>query len=246
MKRILLFILTNIAILAAITIVTRLLGVDHWLYANGISYTELLGFSLVCGFTGSFISLAMSKWMAKMAYQIQVIEKPSSEAEQWLVDTVRSQAAKARIAMPEVGIYDSPEANAFATGPSRSNSLVAVSTGLLHTMTREEVTGVLAHEITHVSNGDMVTMTLLQGILNTFVIFLSRVFAFFLDRALSGGREERGKGSASSWPAWPSRSSSASWPAWSSTPTPAPANTGPMPAPPRWKGKGRCWPRCAA
>lgn len=199
MKRVFLFVLTNIAIVLVIAIVTHLFGFDRWLNYHagqgyGINYVQLLGFSLVVGFAGSFISLALSKWMAKSAYNIHVIESPESEAEQWLVDTVQAQAAKAGIAMPEVGIYDSPEVNAFATGPSRSNSLVAVSSGLLRAMSRQEATGVLAHEITHVANGDMVTMTLLQGVLNTFVVFLSRIFAFFIDNALRGGRDDRGPG----------------------------------------------------
>ncbi len=194
-KRIALFLLTNIAILLVISIVLHLLGIDRWAYARqGLTLQQLLLFSLVVGFTGSFISLAISKWMAKSAYDIHVIESPSNEAEQWLVDTVQGLAAKAGIAMPEVGIYDSPEVNAFATGPSRSNSLVAVSSGLLRAMSRQEATGVLGHEISHVANGDMVTMTLLQGVLNTFVIFLSRLLASFIDRALSGGRDDRGPG----------------------------------------------------
>ena len=195
MKRIFLLVLTNIAVIAVITLIVNLLGVNHFLSARGIDYRQLLAFSLVVGFAGSFISLGISKWMAKSIYQIHPIENPSSEAETWLVETVRGLAAKARIAMPEVGIYDSPEVNAFATGPSRSNSLVAVSSGLLRTMRRDEVEGVLGHEITHISNGDMVTMTLLQGVLNTFVIFLSYVIAFFIDRFLSGNREDdRGPG----------------------------------------------------
>jgi heat shock protein HtpX len=132
--------------------------------------------------------------MAKSAYNIYVIESPANEGEQWLVDTVQTLASKAGIAMPEVGIYDSPEVNAFATGPSRRNALVAVSSGLLRAMSREEASGVLGHEISHVANGDMVTMTLLQGVLNTFVVFLSRVAAFFVDKALSGGRDDRGPG----------------------------------------------------
>jgi len=193
-KRILLFILTNIAVIAVITLIVNLLGVNHFLSARGIDYRQLLVFSLVIGFTGSFISLGISKWMAKSIYNIHVIENPSGEAETWLVETVRGLAAKARIAMPEVGIYDSPEVNAFATGPSRSNSLVAVSSGLLRAMRRDEIEGVLGHEITHISNGDMVTMTLLQGVLNTFVIFLSYVVAFFVDRFLSGSRDNDDRG----------------------------------------------------
>jgi heat shock protein HtpX len=195
MKRIFLFLLTNIAVLIVISIVVHVLGFDHFLHANGLNYPQLLGFSAVIGFVGSFFSLAISKWMAKSIYGIVPIASPANEEEEWLVDTIRRQAAKARIAMPEVGIYESPEVNAFATGPSRANSLVAVSSGLLSTMTRTEAEGVLAHEITHVSNGDMVTMTLLQGVLNTFVIFFSYVLAFFVDRLLQGNREDdRGPG----------------------------------------------------
>ena len=194
MKRILLFVVTNVAVVAVIVLVFNLLGLRRF-FPAGFNYTEMLIFSLIFGFGGSLISLNLSKWMAKSVYQIHPIENPSSEAEQWLVATVRELAAKARIAMPEVGIYDSPEVNAFATGPSRSNALVAVSSGLLRTMKRDEVEGVLAHEITHISNGDMVTMALLQGVLNTFVILLSYVIAFFIDRFLSGSRDDdRGPG----------------------------------------------------
>jgi heat shock protein HtpX len=200
MKRIFLFVLTNIAILVVIAVVVHLFGFDRWLNnpqgggAYGLNYVNLLGFSLVVGFAGSFISLALSKWMAKQAYNIHVIESPSNETEQWLVDTVQGLAAKAGVAMPEVGIYDSPEVNAFATGPSRANALVAVSSGLLQAMSRTEASGVLGHGMSHVANGDMVTMTLLQGVLNTFVVFLSRVFGFFIDQALSGGRDRREAG----------------------------------------------------
>ncbi|MGD9895720.1 MAG: protease HtpX [Candidatus Methylacidiphilaceae bacterium] len=190
-KRILLWTATNVAVLVLLTAVISLLHLDRWLTAAGINYPLLLVFSLVVGFTGSFISLAMSKWMAKMAYNIQVIDSPQTEGEEWLVNTVRSLAARARIAMPEVGIYQSPEVNAFATGPSRSNALVAVSTGLLSQMDRREVEGVLGHEITHVSNGDMVTMTLLQGVLNTFVVFFSRIIGVAIDSFLNRGQEER-------------------------------------------------------
>ncbi|HEY8967167.1 MAG TPA: protease HtpX [Candidatus Methylacidiphilales bacterium] len=194
-KRIGLFLLTNLAIIVVMTVVINLFGLNRWLEHNHIQYGTLFGLSLVIGFTGSFISLAISKWMAKMAYDIQVIENPQDETEEWLVETVRRQAAKVGVAMPEVGIYDSPEVNAFATGPSRGNALVAVSSGLLRIMTREEVEGVLAHEMTHVSNGDMVTMTLLQGVLNTFVVFLSYIIGFAVDNAMKSDRDrDRGPG----------------------------------------------------
>jgi heat shock protein HtpX len=191
MKRIALFIATNLAVVLVLTIVTHLLGVDGWLTARGLNYPMLLVFSLVIGFGGSFFSLAISKWMAKAAYHIQVIRQPQSDVEAWLLGKVREQAGKAGISMPEVGIYDSPEANAFATGPSRHHALVAVSTGLLQNMRPRDVEGVLAHEVSHVANGDMVTMTLLQGTLNTFVIFLSRVLGFALDQFLRRGDDER-------------------------------------------------------
>jgi heat shock protein HtpX len=194
MKRIALFLLTNIAVLIVISIMVQVFGVNRWLTANGINYGQLLVFSTIVGFSGSFISLAISKWMAKMAYSIQVIERPQSEDERWLYETVQDLSNRAGIPMPEVGVYDSPEANAFATGPSKKNSLVAVSTGLLHSMNRGQVEGVLAHEVAHVANGDMVTMTLLQGVLNTFVVFLSRVAGFAIDRAISRDRESSGIG----------------------------------------------------
>ncbi len=190
MKRIALFLGTNIAIIALISVATHLLGADRWLHANGIDYGKLFIFSLIVGFTGSFFSLAISKWMAKMAYSIQIIEKPTTESEIWLLETIQRQAMKSGIPMPEVGIYESPEVNAFATGPSRRNSLVAVSSGLLRSMRKNEVEGVLAHEVSHIANGDMVTMTLLQGILNTFVVFLSRIAAYFIDQALRKNDEE--------------------------------------------------------
>jgi len=171
-KRIALFLATNLAVLVLLGIVLTILQ-----NVFGISLGDngtLLMFAAVFGFGGSFISLMISKWSAKRATGMQLIENPKSELEQWLVSTVRRQADKAGIKMPEVGIYDAPEINAFATGPSRNNSLVAVSTGLLRSMTRDEAEAVLGHEISHVANGDMVTMTLVQGVMNTFVIFLSR------------------------------------------------------------------------
>lgn len=171
-KRIALFLATNLAVLLllgiVLTVLQRVFGIN--LGNNG----TLLVFAAVFGFGGSFISLLISKWSAKRATGMQLIENPKSELEQWLVSTVRGQAEKAGIKMPEIGVYDAPEINAFATGPSRNNSLVAVSTGLLRSMSRDEAEAVLGHEISHVANGDMVTMTLVQGVMNTFVIFLSR------------------------------------------------------------------------
>jgi heat shock protein HtpX len=175
-----------------ITIITNLLGVDRWLTAQGINYTMLLIFSAVVGFAGSFISLAISKWMAIHAFNIRLIKQPSNQTEEWLVEKVREQTQRARIGMPDVGIYESPEVNAFATGASRNHALVAVSTGLLRQMERREVEGVLAHEVSHITNGDMVTMTLLQGVLNTFVVFLSRVVGFAVDQFMRRGESNRG------------------------------------------------------
>ena len=191
MKRIALFLATNIAVVFVLAVVTQLLGVDRWLAGRGINYPMLLAFSLILGFGGSFISLAISKWMAKMVYHIHVIDSPTNDIEQWLHSKIGELAEKAGIGMPEVGIYESPEANAFATGASRNHALVAVSTGLLRNMAPREVEGVLAHEVAHVSNGDMVTMTLLQGTLNTFVLFLSRVIGFALDQFLRKGEDDR-------------------------------------------------------
>jgi heat shock protein HtpX len=171
--------------------VTSLLGVNRWLTSRGINYEMLLAFSVIIGFAGSFFSLAISKWIAKHAYGIQVLHQPRDQVEQWLVGKVREQAQKARIDVPEIGVYESEEANAFATGPSRNNALVAVSTGLLRRMNDREVEGVLAHEISHIANGDMVTMTLLQGTLNTFVIFLSRVLGFAIDQLMRRGDDDR-------------------------------------------------------
>jgi len=193
MKRILLLILTNLAVMVVLSIVLRLTGLDQYLYyRTGTNLGGLLLASAVIGFAGAFISLAMSKFMAKSMMGVQVIEQPRSSNEQWLVATVRAQAEQAGIGMPEVGVFDSPEPNAFATGARRDHALVAVSSGLLERMNRTEVEAVLGHEITHVANGDMVTMTLLQGVLNTFVYFLSRVVGSIIDNALSGNRERRG------------------------------------------------------
>lgn len=196
MKRVGLFLLTNIAILLVLSVVLRILGVDRILdeTGTGLDINALLIFSAVIGFGGSFISLAMSKWMAKRSTGAQVITQPRNATEQWLLQTVRQQSEKAGIGMPEVAIFNSPTVNAFATGASRNNSLVAVSSGLLQTMTKEEAEAVLAHEVSHVANGDMVTLTLIQGVVNTFVIFFSRIIGHFVDRVVF--KTERGHGPA--------------------------------------------------
>ena len=174
MKRIVLFLLTNVAVLVVLTVVLRVLGLDRFLTAEGIDYRALLGFSVVVGFTGSIISLLMSKTMAKRSTRAQVVDGSENADARWLVETVRRLADKAGIGMPEVAVYDGAP-NAFATGAFKNSALVAVSTGLLQSMNREEVEAVLGHEVAHVANGDMVTLTLIQGVVNTFVIFLSRV-----------------------------------------------------------------------
>jgi heat shock protein HtpX len=196
MMRILLFLATNAAVLVLISVVFQLFGFEGILQANGVDLNlhALLVMSAVIGFGGSFISLALSKFMAKHSMGVQVIERPRSSSEQWLVETVRRLAKQAGIGMPEVGVFNSPEPNAFATGMSRNNALVAVSTGLLQNMNTDEVEAVLGHEVTHVSNGDMVTMGLLQGVVNTFVIFLSRVVGHVVDRVVF--KTERGYGPA--------------------------------------------------
>ncbi|HWS02120.1 MAG TPA: protease HtpX [Gammaproteobacteria bacterium] len=196
MKRIFLFLATNLAIVVVLSITLRLLGVERILdeQGTGLNLNALLIFAAVFGFGGSLISLAISKWSAKRMVGAQVIETPRTPDEQWLVATVRRQAEKAGIGMPEVAIYDAPDVNAFATGASRNNALVAVSTGLLNRMQRDEVEAVLAHEISHVANGDMVTLALIQGVVNTFVIFLSRVVGHFVDRVVF--KTEHGHGPA--------------------------------------------------
>jgi len=197
MNRIFLFLLTNIAVLVVISITLRLLGVDRWMDANGgINFGSLLALSAVIGFAGSIVSLLMSKWMAKQSVGAQVIEVPQDATERWLVDTVRRQAAAAGIGMPEVAIYDAPDVNAFATGWNRNNALVAVSTGLLHAMSKDEAEAVLAHEVSHVANGDMVTLALIQGVVNTFVVFFAKLFGYFVDRVLlkNDGRDGPGIG----------------------------------------------------
>jgi heat shock protein HtpX len=191
MKRVVLFLATNIAVLLVLSVVISLLGLDRWLSAEGIDYRGLLAFSAVLGFGGALISLAMSKTMAKWSTGARVIDGTEGTTESWLVQTVKSLAAKAGIGMPEVAVYEGAP-NAFATGAFRNSSLVAVSTGLVQSMSKEEVEAVLGHEIGHVANGDMVTLTLIQGVVNTFVVFLSRVVGFFVDKAIF--RTERGIG----------------------------------------------------
>ena len=193
-KRVALFIATNLAVILVLSIVLRLLGVDSILDERnvGINYEALLILSLVIGFGGSFISLAISKWMAKRSTGARVITQPSNAAESWLLATVERQARQAGIQTPEVAIYDAPDMNAFATGARRNSALVAVSTGLLQGMPKEEVEAVLAHEVAHVANGDMVTLALVQGVVNTFVIFLSRIVGHFVYRVIL--RNEQGYG----------------------------------------------------
>lgn len=190
MKRVLIFLATNLAIMVVLGLVVNLLGLNRFLTANGLNLTTLLGFAAVMGFGGSFISLLMSKTMAKWSTGAQIIESPQNSTEYWLVQTVERLAKDAGLpAMPEVALYEG-EPNAFATGPSKANSLVAVSTGLLQSMSKEEVEAVLAHEISHVVNGDMVTLTLIQGVVNTFVFFLARVVGYLVDSFLRRNDEE--------------------------------------------------------
>ena len=194
MKRILLFLATNLAVVVLLGIILRLIGFEGILDAQGVDLNlgALLVFAAVVGFTGAFISLAMSKWTAKRMMGVRVINQPANGAESWLVNTVRQQAQLAGIGMPEVGIFDSPEPNAFATGARRDASLVAVSTGLLASMSQKEAEAVLAHEVSHVANGDMVTLTLIQGVVNTFVIFLARVVGHTVDRVVFKTEEGHG------------------------------------------------------
>ena len=196
MKRVALFLATNIAIILVLSIVLSLLGVGRILDEQGVGLNlyNLLIFAAVFGFGGAFISLAISKWMAKRMMGAKVIETPRNQVETWLLDTVRRQAQKAGIGMPEVAIFDSPAPNAFATGMKRDNALVAVSTGLLRNMNQDEVEAVLGHEISHVANGDMVTLALIQGVVNTFVIFLSRVVGHFVDRVILKNEQGHGIG----------------------------------------------------
>ena len=204
MKRIFLFIATNLAVMIVIGIILSVLGIS----GNPNNLMGLLAFSAVVGFTGSIMSLMMSKWMAKKSTGAYVIEQPRNETEAWLLNTVDNQARQLGLKRPEVAIYDAPEENAFATGPSKNNSLVAVSTGLLHGMTREEVEAVLAHEMSHVANGDMVTLTLIQGVVNTFVVFLSRIIANMV-----AGNNSDEEGAESSGTFFLVSIYSASWPA---------------------------------
>jgi heat shock protein HtpX len=195
MKRIFLFIVTNLAVVFVINITLRLLGVDRVLDQSGaINFNALLTLSAVIGFSGSIVSLLMSKWSAKRMVGAQVIENPQDPTERWLVETVRRQAEAAGIGMPEVAIYDAPDVNAFATGWNRNAALVAVSSGLLHNMSRDEVEAVLGHEISHVANGDMVTLALIQGVVNTFVIFFAKLFGILVDRVLLKNDGRNGPG----------------------------------------------------
>ena len=194
MKRILLFLGTNIAVLVVLSVVLRILGIESILAEQGtqLDLQALLVFSAVIGFSGAFISLAISKWSAKRLTGAHVIESPRNAVESWLLNTVQRQEQQAGIATPEVAVYDSPDVNAFATGARRNNALVAVSTGLLARLNQDEVEAVLGHEISHVANGDMVTLALIQGVVNTFVVFLSRIVGFVVDRVVF--RTERGYG----------------------------------------------------
>jgi heat shock protein HtpX len=191
MKRVFLFLATNIAVMLVLSVVASLLGVNQWLTANGLNFGGLLAFAALFGFGGSFISLLMSKPIAKWSTGAQVIETPQTSDEQWIVGTVRRFAEKAGIGMPEVAIFEGAP-NAFATGAFKNSALVAVSTGLLQSMSREEVEAVIGHEVAHVANGDMVTLTLIQGVVNTFVIFISRVVGYFVDKVVF--KTERGVG----------------------------------------------------
>jgi heat shock protein HtpX len=192
MKRIFLFVVTNLAIVLVLSIVAQVTGLDAWLAQQGGSLEGLLVFAALFGFGGALISLAISKWMAVRTLGVRIIRQPETATEQWLLDTVHSLAAKAGVGMPEVGIFDSPQPNAFATGPRRDSALVAVSTGLLASMDRDAIQAVLGHELTHVANGDMVTLALIQGVVNTFVIFLSRIIGNIVDRSMSRDSDGRG------------------------------------------------------
>jgi heat shock protein HtpX len=194
MKRIFLFLATNMAIVLVLSVTMRLLGVEPYLNANGLNLGALLIFAAVMGFGGSLISLAISKWSAKKSMGVHVIEAPSNSTEFWLIETVRKYSQQAGIKMPEVGIYEAPDVNAFATGMTKNSSLIAVSTGLLQQMTRQEAEAVIGHEVAHAANGDMVTLALIQGVVNTFVMFLSRVIGHLVDRVVF--KTERGQGPA--------------------------------------------------
>ncbi|MFO1502321.1 MAG: protease HtpX [Steroidobacteraceae bacterium] len=195
MKRVLLFVLTNVAVMVVLSAVVYLLGLDRYLRGTG-GMGGLLAVAAIFGFGGAFISLALSKWIAKRSMGVQVIEQPANATEKWLVETVRAYAKEAHIGMPEVGIFESPEPNAFATGARKDAALVAVSTGLLNRMRKEEVEAVIGHEVAHVANGDMVTLTLIQGVVNTFVFFIARVIGNIVDNATRGNSERSGPGMA--------------------------------------------------
>jgi len=194
MRRIFLFILTNLAIMLMVTLIARVTGLDVWLAERGSNFGGLLLLAAIFGFGGAFISLAMSKWIAVRSMGVQIIEQPANERERWLVETVRTLATRSGLGMPEVGIFDSPQPNAFATGPKRNAALVAVSSGLLAAMKPDEIEAVLGHEITHVANGDMVTLTLIQGVLNTFVTAIAWIVGNIVDRSVLRNEEGRGIG----------------------------------------------------
>lgn len=189
MKRVFLFLMTNLAVLVLLTIVARLFGLDQYLSGTGLNLGGLLIIAALFGFGGAFISLLISKWSAKRAMGVQVITQPRNATEAWLLNTVKQHADRAGIGMPEVGVFDTPEMNAFATGANRNKALVAVSTGLLNGMQQKEAEAVIGHEISHVANGDMVTLTLIQGVVNTFVIFLARIIGHVVDSALRGNQQ---------------------------------------------------------
>ena len=192
MRRVLYFLITNLAIVIVLGIVLRILGVEPYLTAYGLNYQSLLIFSAVFGMGGAFISLALSKWSAKRLTRAQVVTSPANETERWLVTTIGELASRASIRMPEVAIFPSDDMNAFATGMKRNNALVAVSSGMLRRMDKEKIRAVLAHEVAHVKNGDMITLALIQGVVNTFVIFFARVIGYTVDRVIF--RNERGHG----------------------------------------------------
>lgn len=189
-KRIGLFLLTNIAVMIVIGIMVRVFGADRFITANGLDLGVLFVFSAIVGFSGSFISLLMSKWMAKMSVGARVITNPTNSEEAWLIDTVAKLSNRAGIKMPEVAIFDDLSPNAFATGAFKNDALVAVSRGLINTMNEREIEAVLGHEIGHIANGDMVTLTLLQGVVNTFVVFFARIIGYFVDRVVLKNRDE--------------------------------------------------------
>jgi len=193
-KRVALFLATNLAIIVVISLILSIFNVQPYLTKYGLNYQSLLIYSIIIGFTGSFISLFISKWMAIHAFNVQVIDKPNTDIESWLFTTIRRLASQRSIGIPSVGIYESPEPNAFATGWNKNKALIAVSTGLLESMNKDEIEGVLGHEISHVANGDMVTLALIQGVVNTFVIFFARIAAFFVTQFFRRGEGEQAQG----------------------------------------------------